>query len=198
MFTDVHPTTDIAKILRHVRFVPTTEVQRFYSMTSSARVSRDAGMSRPSDFAVLRLMESRNFDGCSIGRSAGFAPLRNRVSQEELQTMVKRYERERDARDAVTQAEMHAHVQHTLEGFADMLGEEVASLDKQLLATIKAEVEGLRSELNSRTRQTDLAEVVEDLKKLVADLLDKNELIDLPPLPLKLVNDHKSSAQSCR
>src|SRR5258705_11739571 len=28
MISAVHPTTDIAKILRHVRFVPTTEVAR--------------------------------------------------------------------------------------------------------------------------------------------------------------------------
>jgi hypothetical protein len=27
MFSAVHPTTDIAKILRHVRFVPTTDIQ---------------------------------------------------------------------------------------------------------------------------------------------------------------------------
>jgi hypothetical protein len=49
-----------------------------YSITSSARVRRDAGISRPSDFAVLRLMASRNLVGCSIGRSAGLAPLRIR------------------------------------------------------------------------------------------------------------------------
>jgi hypothetical protein len=31
---------------------------------------------RPSALAVLRLMTSSNFVGCSAGRSAGFAPLR--------------------------------------------------------------------------------------------------------------------------
>ena len=33
-------------------------------------------MVRPSALAVLRLMTSSNFVGCSTGRSAGFAPLR--------------------------------------------------------------------------------------------------------------------------
>src|SRR5258706_15627026 len=33
-------------------------------------------MSRPSVFAVLRLMTSSNFVGCSTGRSAGLAPVR--------------------------------------------------------------------------------------------------------------------------
>jgi hypothetical protein len=47
-----------------------------YSMTSSARARRDGGISRPSDFAVFRLIASRNFEGCSIGSSAGLAPLR--------------------------------------------------------------------------------------------------------------------------
>jgi hypothetical protein len=47
-----------------------------YSITSSASASSFAGMSRPSTFAVLRLMTSSNFVGCSTGRSAGFAPCR--------------------------------------------------------------------------------------------------------------------------
>src|SRR5207253_2394911 len=47
-----------------------------HSITSSARASSEAGMSRPSVFAVLRLMTSSNFVGCSTGRSAGLAPLR--------------------------------------------------------------------------------------------------------------------------
>src|SRR5262249_45100671 len=45
------------------------------SITSSARASSVGGISRPSALAVLRLMASSNFVGCSIGRSAGFAPL---------------------------------------------------------------------------------------------------------------------------
>ena len=50
--------------------------QRLYSITSSARASRMAGSSRPSALAVLRLMTNSNFDACSIGSSAGVAPLR--------------------------------------------------------------------------------------------------------------------------
>jgi hypothetical protein len=47
-----------------------------YWITSSARDSSDGGIVRPSALAVLRLMTSSNFVGCSTGRSAGFAPLR--------------------------------------------------------------------------------------------------------------------------
>ena len=35
-------------------------------------------MSRPSTFAVVRLMTNSNLVGCSTGRSAGLAPLRMR------------------------------------------------------------------------------------------------------------------------
>jgi hypothetical protein len=49
-----------------------------YSITSSAPARTDAGISIPSNFAVLRLMRSRNLVGCSIGSSAGLAPLRIR------------------------------------------------------------------------------------------------------------------------
>ena len=47
-----------------------------HSITSSARASTEAGRSRPSAFAVLRLMTSSYLEACSTGRSAGFAPLR--------------------------------------------------------------------------------------------------------------------------
>jgi hypothetical protein len=47
-----------------------------HSMTWSARPSTDGGIVRPSAFAVLRLMTSSNFVGCSTGNSPGFAPLR--------------------------------------------------------------------------------------------------------------------------
>src|SRR5262245_30446759 len=47
-----------------------------YSITSSARASTDGGTSRPSAFAVLRLMTSSTLVDCTTGRSAGFAPLR--------------------------------------------------------------------------------------------------------------------------
>jgi hypothetical protein len=38
----------------------------FHSITSSARASSIAGISRPSDFVVLRLMTSAYLEGCSI------------------------------------------------------------------------------------------------------------------------------------
>src|SRR5215468_9545187 len=47
-----------------------------YSITSSARPSSDGGIVRPRALAVLRLMTSSNFVGCSTGRSPGLAPLR--------------------------------------------------------------------------------------------------------------------------
>ncbi len=47
-----------------------------HSITWSARSSTDCGIVRPSAFAVLRLITSSNFVGCSTGRSAGLAPLR--------------------------------------------------------------------------------------------------------------------------
>src|SRR5262245_13442057 len=45
-------------------------------MISSARTRMDCGIVRPRALAVLRLMTSSNFVGCSTGRSAGLAPLR--------------------------------------------------------------------------------------------------------------------------
>src|SRR6516164_7545718 len=47
-----------------------------HSITSSARASSDGGRPRPSALAVVTLMTSSNFVGCSTGRSAGFAPRR--------------------------------------------------------------------------------------------------------------------------
>ena len=47
-----------------------------FSITWSARASTDGGIVRPRALAVLRLMTSSNFVGCSTGRSAGLAPLR--------------------------------------------------------------------------------------------------------------------------
>src|SRR5262245_26896450 len=49
-----------------------------HSITSSARASSDAGMSKPSALAVLRLITSSNLVGACTGRSAGFSPLRMR------------------------------------------------------------------------------------------------------------------------
>ena len=47
-----------------------------YWITWSARSRSDGGIVRPSAFAVFMLITSSNFVGCSIGRSAGLAPLR--------------------------------------------------------------------------------------------------------------------------
>src|SRR5262249_39021484 len=49
-----------------------------HSITSSARASTVAGMSRPSALAVLRLMTNSYLVGACTGRSAGFSPLRMR------------------------------------------------------------------------------------------------------------------------
>ena len=70
MFSAVHPITDIAKILQHVRFVPETEVAA-YSITSSARAMGVGGTVRPSALAVLRLMAN----SCLVG-AAGLAAAR--------------------------------------------------------------------------------------------------------------------------
>src|SRR5262249_49240217 len=45
-------------------------------ITLSALDSTFGGIVRPISFAVLRLITSSNFVGCSTGRSAGLAPLR--------------------------------------------------------------------------------------------------------------------------
>ena len=47
-----------------------------YSINSSARASSVRGMIKPRALAALRLMTSSNLVACSIGRSAGLAPLR--------------------------------------------------------------------------------------------------------------------------
>ncbi len=47
-----------------------------HRITSSACPSSDGGIVSPRALAVLRLMTSSNFVGCSTGRSPGFAPLR--------------------------------------------------------------------------------------------------------------------------
>src|SRR5262249_1706082 len=47
-----------------------------HSITSSAATSSVCGTVRPSILAVETLITSSNFDDCTTGRSAGFAPLR--------------------------------------------------------------------------------------------------------------------------
>src|SRR5207247_464436 len=49
---------------------------RTHSITSSARASSVGGTSRPRALAALRLITSSNLVACSIGMSAGLAPLR--------------------------------------------------------------------------------------------------------------------------
>ena len=51
-------------------------VEHGYSITLSACRSSVCGILSPSALAVLRLITSSNLVGCSIGRSAGLAPLR--------------------------------------------------------------------------------------------------------------------------
>src|SRR3974390_3078599 len=45
-----------------------------HSMTSSARASSIGGTSRPSAFAVFKLIASSNMTGCKTGSFAGFSP----------------------------------------------------------------------------------------------------------------------------
>src|SRR5262249_48070825 len=52
------------------------ELAALHSITSSARARSVGGTSRPNDLAALRLMINSNRVACSMGRSAGFAPLR--------------------------------------------------------------------------------------------------------------------------
>jgi hypothetical protein len=75
------PKADIHRARRDVRFVPKADIQRCgkrccYSITSSARATSVGGMVRPRAVAVLRLMTSSIFVGCSTGKSAGCAPFR--------------------------------------------------------------------------------------------------------------------------
>ena len=51
---------------------------RDYSITSSERACRLAGISIPCALAALRLITNSNVVGCITGRSAGLAPLRMR------------------------------------------------------------------------------------------------------------------------
>src|SRR5262249_25844852 len=46
-----------------------------YSITSSARTRNVSGMANPIALAALRLITKSNFVGCSMGSSAGLAPL---------------------------------------------------------------------------------------------------------------------------
>src|SRR5262249_39822002 len=50
----------------------------FHSITSSASASNAGGTSRPSTFAVVRLITNSNLVDCITGRSPGFSPFRIR------------------------------------------------------------------------------------------------------------------------
>ena len=50
----------------------------YYSITSSARTTSDAGTSRPSNFAVFELTTVWYFAGACTGSSAGFSPRKMR------------------------------------------------------------------------------------------------------------------------
>ena len=56
------------------------ELPPLHSITSSARTGSVGGTSRPSALAVLRLSTNSNRVDCTIGRSAGFSPLRIRAA----------------------------------------------------------------------------------------------------------------------
>ena len=72
------PTSDIRLTVRHFRFGPKSDIGRIYSTTSSATARIFAGKSRPSAFAVLRLITSTSLVACTTGRSAGLSPFRMR------------------------------------------------------------------------------------------------------------------------
>jgi len=55
------------------------ELAPSHSITSSVSASSVSGISRPRAFAVLRLITSSNWVGCTTGRSAGLVPLRDSV-----------------------------------------------------------------------------------------------------------------------
>jgi len=73
---------DMCGAQAHVCFGPKAHIRSAakvrYSITSSAVARSGAGTVSPSMRAVSALMTSSNFDACTTGKSAGFAPLRMR------------------------------------------------------------------------------------------------------------------------
>ena len=68
-----------ASIIFDRKFCRVVSILSFaHSITSSARASNECGTSRPSAFAVLRLIASSYLVGACTGNSAGFSPLRMR------------------------------------------------------------------------------------------------------------------------
>src|SRR5215470_14979861 len=68
--------TETGPVLGIRAVTSTVCVEHDYSITWSARPSTDCGIVSPRALAVLRLMTSSNFVGCSTGKSAGLAPFR--------------------------------------------------------------------------------------------------------------------------
>ena len=61
---------------REIELMENTVQSWRYLITLSALASTFGGIANPICFAVLRLMISSNFLGCSTGRSTGLAPFR--------------------------------------------------------------------------------------------------------------------------
>jgi hypothetical protein len=59
-----------------VAYGPLGDIVEGYSITSSASICVEVGISMPSALAVLTLMMKSNLDGCSTGISPGFSPRR--------------------------------------------------------------------------------------------------------------------------
>jgi hypothetical protein len=73
--------TDSSQPSHEVRKVPKTDSCAatniaLHSSTTSARNKNESGILRPMAFAVLRLIVSSNFVGCSMGMSFGCLPCR--------------------------------------------------------------------------------------------------------------------------
>jgi hypothetical protein len=76
MSAGLPPKADIAQRGWHGRKVPTGDITPFHSIISSARNRNDSGIVMPIALAVVTLITSSNFVGCSTGISPGFAPRR--------------------------------------------------------------------------------------------------------------------------
>ena len=72
----LHPTKRTLDAHSRGPFCANSGSDKPYSITSSAVATSEAGISRPSDFAVLRLITVRNLAGCSIGSWFALTPFR--------------------------------------------------------------------------------------------------------------------------
>src|SRR4029078_13168776 len=69
------PKADVCGAMSHVGFGPIADIVSSHSISSSSRERSEYGIVRPKALAVVRLTINSNLEGCSTGRSAGFAPL---------------------------------------------------------------------------------------------------------------------------